>query len=260
MKSSRRSVTTSRKSVTTPNPSLSSQSPVSTAPTCPGTRVGPSNERTLTAKPRNAAVSLSSKPSTTSCSPSGHPPSPSDSHSRTSTRSAVSEQCQSAESKPVPSRPVWLSPSHQLPLPLKSNPSKCTTKPWNKPSPVTTLVSTSRTSPSRTSEEVTLLPTPRTTQPRNPNPSKPRSSSSTTLVKSKKVTPQSSIAILPTSPANSKKCWKRSIDDPVRRLKITHPRSNLEMLLSSTWSHLSQCASKLSQTMLLSVDSLSVIC
>merc|ERR1711974_61965 len=105
------------------------------------------------------------------------PESPSDSHSRTSTRLVVLEQYPSAELKPVSSRLVWSSPLPQLPSRLKSNLSRCTTKLWTWPSLVTTSVSTSRTSPSKTSDEVTLLLTARTTPPRNLNLSTLRSSS-----------------------------------------------------------------------------------
>merc|ERR1712178_207266 len=61
--------------------------------------------------------------------------------------------------------------------PLKSNPSKCTTNPCPKPFPVTTSVSTSRTSPSKKSDEVTSPPTPKTTPPKKLLLSTPRSSS-----------------------------------------------------------------------------------
>merc|ERR1711963_692325 len=87
------------------------------------------------------------------------------------------EQCPSAESRPVSSRPVWSSPSPPPPSPLRSSPSRCTTRPSTRVSQVTTSVSTSRTSPSRTSEGVTSAPTPKTTLPRRPSLSTLRSSS-----------------------------------------------------------------------------------
>merc|ERR1712027_118133 len=55
----------------------------------------------------------------------------------------------------------------------------------------------------------------------------------TTQVKSKKVTPQFSIATPPTSLVDLMNSWRRSIDDPVRRLKTPQPRSSLVMPLSS---------------------------
>merc|ERR1711988_1544153 len=87
-------------------------------PTCLGTKVG-------TKKPKKAANNpekLSSKLWTPSTHLSDHPTKLSDSHSKMSTKSVVSELCQSAESKPV-----WSSNSLHPTSPLKSNPSKCTT-------------------------------------------------------------------------------------------------------------------------------------
>merc|ERR1712028_250992 len=49
--------------------------------------------------------------------------------------------------------------------PPKSSPSRCTTSPSPRPSPVTTLASTSSTYPSRTSAVATLPVSPRTTPP-----------------------------------------------------------------------------------------------
>merc|ERR1712151_95404 len=112
---------------------------------------------------------------------SDHPTKLSDSHFKMSTKSVVSELCQSAESKPVSSKPVWSSNSLHPTSPLKSNPSKCTTLKSQRVYQVTTSVSTSRTSPSKISDEVT------------------------SALKSKKVTPQSWIATPPISLADSMK-------------------------------------------------------
>merc|ERR1712116_72190 len=131
-------------------------------PTCLGTRDGTKRPKRVVKNP----VKLSSKLWTPSTSQFDHPTKLSDSHSKTSTRSVVLELCQSVESKPVPSKPVW-----------RSNPSRCTTPRSQKVSQATTSVSTSRTSPSKTSDEVTIAPTPNKTQPSNPNLSTPRSSS-----------------------------------------------------------------------------------
>merc|ERR1712032_1251673 len=179
-KSSRKSPLTSRKSVTTQKPSLSSQFQDGTEttwlkppPTCLGTRVG-------TRKPKKVAkspVRLSSKLWTPSTSQSDHPTKPSDSHSKTSTRLVVSERCQSAESKPESSKPVWSLNSLHPTSPPKSNPSKCTTPRSQKVFQVTTSDSTSRTSPSKTSDVVTSAQTAKKTQPWSPKPSMPRSSS-----------------------------------------------------------------------------------
>merc|ERR1712154_352425 len=108
----------------------------------------------------------SSKLWTPSTHLSDHPTKLSDSHFKMSTKSVVSELCQSAESKPVSSKPVW-----------SSNSSKCTTLKSQRVYQVTTSVSTSRTSPSKIFDEVTSALTAKTTQPLNPNPSTPRSSS-----------------------------------------------------------------------------------
>merc|ERR1711988_1712408 len=108
---------------------------------------------------------------------SDHPTRPSDSHSRTSTRSVVLELCQSVESRPVSSRPVWSSNSLHPTSPLRSSPSKCTTPRSQRVYQATTSASTSRTSPSRTSDEVTCAPTARTTQPPRARASTLRSSS-----------------------------------------------------------------------------------
>merc|ERR1711879_676840 len=142
-------------------------------PTCLGTKAG-------TKKPKKVAnnpVKLSSKLWTPSTHLSDHPTKLSDSHFKMSTKSVVSELCQSAESKPVSSKPVWSSNSLHPTSPLKSNPSKCTTSKSQRVYQVTTSVSTSRTSPSKISDEVTSALTAKTTQPLNPNPSTPRSSS-----------------------------------------------------------------------------------
>merc|ERR1712117_867645 len=131
-------------------------------------------------KPKKAAnnpVRLCSKLWTASTHQSDHPTKPFDSHSKMSTKSVVSELCQSAELKPVSSKPVWSSNSLHPTSPPKSNPSKCTTLKSQRVSQATTSVSTSRTSPSRIFDEVTSAPTAKTTQPLNPNPSTPRSSS-----------------------------------------------------------------------------------
>merc|ERR1712235_94419 len=93
------------------------------------------------------------------------------SHSRMSTKSVVSEQCQLVVSKPVLSNQVWSSPSPQSMSPLKSSPLRCTTNLSQKPDQVTMLVSTSRTSLSRTSDVETLPLTPRMIQPERPRPS-----------------------------------------------------------------------------------------
>merc|ERR1711988_610301 len=129
-------------------------------PTCLGTKVG-------TKKPKKAANNpekLSSKLWTPSTHLSDHPTKLSDSHSRTSTRSVVSELCQLVESKPVSSKPVWSSPLLHPTSPLKSNPSKCTTSSLPRVFQVTTSVSTLRTSPSKTFEEVTSALTANPTQ------------------------------------------------------------------------------------------------
>merc|ERR1712178_545384 len=133
-----------------------------------------------TKKPKKAAnnpVRLSSKLWTPSTHLSDHPTKLSDSHSKMSTKSVVSELCQSVESKPVSSKPVWSSNSPHPTSPLKSNPSKCTTLKSQKVYQVTTSVSTSKTSPSKIFDEVMSALTAKTTQPLNPNPSTPRSSS-----------------------------------------------------------------------------------
>merc|ERR1712187_173103 len=114
---------------------------------------------------------------TASTHQSDHPTKPFDSHFKMSTKSVVSELCQSVESKPVSSKPVWSSNLLHLTSPLKSNPSKCTTLKSQRVYQVTTSVSTSKTSPSKISDEVTSALTAKTTQPLNPNPSTPRSSS-----------------------------------------------------------------------------------
>merc|ERR1712154_624236 len=119
----------------------------------------------------------SSKLWTPSTHLSDHPTKLSDSHFKMSTKSVVSELCQSAESKPVSLKPVWSSNSPHPTSPLKSNPSKCTTLKSQRVYQVTTSVSTSRTSPSKISDEATSALTAKTTQPLNPNPSTPRSSS-----------------------------------------------------------------------------------
>merc|ERR1711979_92365 len=133
-------------------------------PTCLGTKVG-------TKKPKKAAnnpVKLSSKLWTRSTHLSDHPTKLSDSHFKMSTKSVVSELCQSAGSKPVSSKPVWSSNSLHPTSPLKSNPSKCTTLKSQKVYQVTTSVSTSRTSPSKIFDEVTSAPTAKTIQLLNP--------------------------------------------------------------------------------------------
>merc|ERR1711970_1143343 len=117
--------------------------------------------------------------------------------------------------------------------PPKSNPSKCTINSSKLVYQVTTSVSTSRTFPSKTSVVVTSAPTPKTIQQKKLNPSTLKSSYSTTPVKSKTVTPQSSIATLLTLLANSVKCWKKSTDVPVRRWKTSQLRSSLVMPLLS---------------------------
>merc|ERR1712066_1225870 len=152
-------------------------------PTCLGTKVGKKRPK----KAANNPVKLCSKLWTASTHQSDHPTKPFDSHSKMSTKSVVSELCQSAELKPVSSKPVWSSNSLHPTSPLRSNPSRCTTPRSQKVSQATTSVSTSRTSPSKTSDEVTFAPTPNKTQLLNPNLSTLRSSSWTTLVKSKKV-------------------------------------------------------------------------
>merc|ERR1711970_1098161 len=98
---------------------------------------------------------------------------------------------------------------------------------------VTTSVSTSRTCPSKTSVVVMYAPTRKTTQQKKPRPSTLKSSYSITLVKSKTVTLQSSIATLLTLHANSVKCWKKSTDVPVRKSKTSQLKSSLVMPLLS---------------------------
>merc|ERR1711957_906309 len=129
-KSSRKSPTTSRKSVTTQKPSPSSQSQDGTEttwlnqpPTWPGTKVGPRRPKKVARRP----VKLCSKLWTLSTSQSDHPTKLSDSHSKTFTKLVVLVLCQSAESKPVSSKPVWSSNSLHPTSSLKSNPSRCTT-------------------------------------------------------------------------------------------------------------------------------------
>merc|ERR1712004_881227 len=92
-------------------------------PTCLGTRDGTKRPKRAVKNP----VKLSLKLWTPSTSQFDHPTKLSDSHSKTSTRSVVLELCQSAESKPVPSKPVWSSNSLHPTSPLRSNPSRCTT-------------------------------------------------------------------------------------------------------------------------------------
>merc|ERR1712117_515995 len=131
-------------------------------------------------KPKKAAnnpVKLCSKLWTASTHQSDHPTKPFDSHFKMSTKSVVSELCQSAELKPVSSKPVWSSNSLHPTSPPKSNPSKCATLKSQRVYQATTSVSTSRTSPSKTSDEVTFALTAKTTQPLSPNLSTPRSSS-----------------------------------------------------------------------------------
>merc|ERR1712195_50711 len=161
-KSSRKSPTTSRKSVTTQKPSLSSQSQDGTEttwlnqpPTWPGTKVGPRRPKKVARRP----VKLCSKLWTLSTSQSDHPTKLSDSHSKTFTKLVVLVLCQSAESKPVSSKPVWSANSLHPTSSLKSNPSRCTTPRSQKVFQVTTSDSTSRTSPSKISDEVTCAQT-----------------------------------------------------------------------------------------------------
>merc|ERR1712116_91209 len=137
-------------------------------PTCLGTRDGTKRPKRVVKNP----VKLSSKLWTPSTSQFDHPTKLSDSHSKTSTRSVVLELCQSAESKPVPSKPVWSSNSLHPTSPLRSNPSRCTTPRSQKVSQATTSASTSRTS-----DEETCAPTPKTIQPSSRSLSTPRSSS-----------------------------------------------------------------------------------
>merc|ERR1712066_860211 len=90
-------------------------------------------------------------------------------------RSVVLELCQSAESRPVSSNLVWLSPSPQSTSPLKSSLLRCTTNLSKRLAQVITLVSTSRTFPSRTSVVETSHRTPKMTPLKRPKLSPPRS-------------------------------------------------------------------------------------
>merc|ERR1712222_12502 len=105
------------------------------------------------------------------------PISHSDFHSRTSTRLEVLERYQSVESRPESSSQVWLLPSLLTASPLRSSPSRCTTRPCQRPFQETTSDSTSRTFPSRKLREDTSPLTARTILLPEPPPSSPRLSS-----------------------------------------------------------------------------------
>merc|ERR1712060_715053 len=66
---------------------------------------------------------------------------------RMSTKSEALAQCPWAVWRPASSSPAWSSPSPPTSCPLRSSPWRCTTSLCPRPFPVTTLVSTSRTSP-----------------------------------------------------------------------------------------------------------------
>merc|ERR1719264_569861 len=168
------------------------------------------------------------------------------SHSKMSTRLAVSELSQSDVLRLVYLSQDVSQPSPPTESPLKSNLSRCITKPSNRHSQVTTLDSTLRTSPSRMSVVDILLPTAKKTQPRKPNPSPLRSLSSTIQVRSATSTPQYSIAILPILHANSKNSNKRSTNVLDKFSKRAQSSSNPEMPPLSPWSQPAQCVLKLS--------------
>merc|ERR1712042_350724 len=96
--------------------------------------------------------------------------------SKTYTRSAALEPCPLVAWRLESSSPVWSSPSPRLMSPLRSNPWRCTTSLFLRLFPVTTLVSTLRTSPSKKSVVATSHPTQRTIQLRSARTSMPRSS------------------------------------------------------------------------------------
>merc|ERR1719481_2382599 len=189
---------------------------------------------------------------------SAPPTSPFVSHSRTSTRLAVSEQCPSVVSRLVSSSPAWSSVSPPPTSPLRSNLWRCTTSPSPRLFPATTLASTSRTSPSRKSVVATSPPTQRTTQPRSARTSTLRSLSSTTPVRSRTYMRLSWIATPLTSPANSRRSLRSAIVVPARSWKLSPRASRTAMPPLWRWLPPSPCRSRLSPTTRLSVASPSV--
>merc|ERR1712107_571079 len=94
---------------------------------------------------------------TPSFPPAGPPTSPSGCPSRMSTKLEALEQCPWVVWRLVRSSPAWLSPSPLSTSPLRSSPSRCTMSPCPRPSPATTLASTSRTCRSRYQERLRHL-------------------------------------------------------------------------------------------------------
>lgn len=107
---------------------------------------------------------------------------------------------------------------------------------------------------SRISEEVSSLQTPRMTQLRTLKTSSLRSSFLTTPVKSRRDTPQFSIATPLTSLASSTSSNPRSTEEPVRSSKKSPRPSSLETLLWLEWFPRRTCALNPSNSILLLVD------
>lgn len=140
----------------------------------------------------------------------------SDYHFRMCTRSEVSAQSQSAESKLVSwNQACSLLLPHQM-FPQKSNLLKCIMNNYKKLNQETMSDSTLRTSLLKKSEEEMSAVIPRMTHPRSAKTSEPRSLFLTTQDKSKPVIAQSWIATLLILLASSLKSTPRSTEEQAK--------------------------------------------